>query len=75
MDAKVKAQLEALYGPCAKADYQIGDTIHFRTGSGEILWIAGPGDTPVTGKHHGVLYVVDTGGFPELVAPGDLVQA
>lgn len=72
MDEKVKAQLEALYGPLAKADYNIGDQIRWPGGEGSIIWIAGPGETPVTGKHHGMHYIVDSGGFPDLVAPHEI---
>lgn len=65
---KGHAQFEQLYGPLAKGDYQIGDTIQWRGGQGEILWIAAPGETPVSGKHTPLTYIVDAGtGFPELV--------
>ena len=73
MDDQAKAQLEALYGPCAKGDYGVGDQIRWPGGAGEVIWITGPGDTPVSGKHHPLTYVVDDGsGWPTLVYPSEI---
>jgi len=71
--------LSALYGPLfGFSDYKIGETVTFRKGGvtqhGTIIWVTAPGQVVVEGgKPHGVEYIVDTGGFPEVVVPGQII--
>ena len=74
-------ELEALYGPAAKfSEHKRGDTIRFREDGkefqGDIIWVKAAGPAIEGGKHHPVIYVVDTGGdsFPSMVYPGEVIQ-
>src|SRR6266699_775819 len=78
-----RAQFSALFGPYVSGDYRIGDKIRVRLRpqppedefSGVILWSYGPGETPVSHRHHPLTYVVDAGrGMPVLVHPTEIVQ-
>ncbi len=75
------AQFEALYGPCAKGEYAVGDTIAYRSldagkrVTGVVVWIAGP--TEVAGRHVPLQYIVesnDRDGFPDVVKQTDIWQ-
>lgn len=68
---------EELLGPKGKSDYQEGDTISYLVNgvkhTGKIIHISAPGQT-VTGKQHPTEYWVSSGGFPDVVYSGDILQ-
>jgi hypothetical protein len=74
-------QFEALYGPLARGEYSVGDTIAYRspdTGgrvTGVVVWIAGPAD--VARRHQPLSYIVESNarhGFPDIVRQTDIIQ-
>lgn len=72
--------LEGVIGPQAKfSEHKAGETIRFRQGNSEktgaILYVRAPGAAIAGGTVHPTLYVVDCGeGFPEMVAPGEVIE-
>src|SRR5690348_14500702 len=71
-------QFTALFGPLVKGEYELGSTITFRKAkasgvmNGTVIWCYGPGQTPVTHRHHPLMYVVDCHrGVPLLVSPSE----
>lgn len=75
MNDVVRRQLEGLYGPLHAGEYKIGDRISWAGGTGEIIWIAGPGYS-ATGKAHGVTYIVQEheGDFPTPIHASEVTQ-
>lgn len=81
MTGNKEKQFEALYGPLARGEYALGDTIAYRSPdthsrvTGVVVWIAGPGD--VAQRHQPLQYIVesnDRDGFPDVVKQTDIIQ-
>jgi hypothetical protein len=79
-----KRNLAADWGDLsAFSDYRIGDLLHYRlpggeTASGIVVWITGPGESPVEGRDPLPLrYVVERhgwSGFPDVVYSSDVLS-
>ncbi|SRR6266487_3473593 len=76
-----RRQLEALYGPSGRGDYQRGETITFasrdtggRALTGEILYVRAPAPAVRGGQIHSITYItfVENETFPRIVYPADI---
>ncbi len=81
-DEQEQQQLEALYGPPGRGDYQRGETITFSsrdTGgkilTGEILYVRAPAPAVRGGPIHSTAYItlVEDETFPRIVYPADVM--